>query len=213
MDSTVATERALDAAERLFYRRGVQAVGMDEIRSASGLSLKRLYQLFPAKERLVEAYLERRDVRWRQRLVEYVEGYEHPERPTEAADRVVAVFGRLGEWFAEPDFHGCAWINAYGELGAASEPIARQVRSHKAAFKGYVTDLVERAGLPSELGDQVFLLAEGAMVTAAITRSADPATQAAQAAQLLIDACHERGRAGARREAQRPAVPGGTRVP
>ncbi|GGR88746.1 TetR family transcriptional regulator [Streptomyces aureoverticillatus] len=192
MDSTVATERALDAAERLFYQRGVQAVGMDDIRTASGLSLKRLYQLFPAKERLVEAYLERRDVRWRQRLAEYVEQVDqhgHPERPAAAEDRVLAVFDWLGQWFAEPDFNGCAWINSYGELGATSEPIARQGRLHKAAFKDYLVELVERAGLPSSLGDHVFLLAEGAMVTAAITRSADPAAQAAQAARLLIAAC------------------------
>lgn len=61
MDSTTAREQALDAAEELFYGRGVQSVGMDDLRGASGVSLKRLYQLFPAKEQLVEAYLERRD--------------------------------------------------------------------------------------------------------------------------------------------------------
>ena len=64
MDSATAREQALDAAEKLFYGRGIQSVGMDDIRGASGVSLKRLYQLFPAKEQLVEAYLERRDVRW-----------------------------------------------------------------------------------------------------------------------------------------------------
>ncbi|MFD9902985.1 TetR/AcrR family transcriptional regulator [Streptomyces sp. NPDC059063] len=185
MDSTVARERALDAAEGLFYQRGIQTVGMDDIRTASGVSLKRLYQLFPAKERLVEAYLERRDVRWRERLTAYVEAYEDPER------RVLAVFDWLGEWFAEPDFNGCAWINSYGELGATSEPIARQVRLHKAAFQDQVTELVVRAGLPAGLGGQVFLLAEGAMVTAAITRSAEPAAQAARAVELLIAACRQ----------------------
>ncbi|MDI5907056.1 TetR family transcriptional regulator, partial [Streptomyces sp. 12257] len=46
MDSAVARERALDAAEELFYGRGIQSVGMDDIRGASGVSLKRLYQLF-----------------------------------------------------------------------------------------------------------------------------------------------------------------------
>ncbi|KUF18969.1 MULTISPECIES: TetR/AcrR family transcriptional regulator [Streptomyces] len=185
MDSTVATERALDAAEELFYRNGIQAVGMDDIRAVSGVSLKRLYQLFPAKERLVEAYLERRDAHWRERLAEHVERHRDPER------RVVAVFDRLGEWFAEPGFNGCAWINSYGELGAASEPVARQVRSHKAAFKDYVAKLVARAGLPVQLGEQVFLLAEGAMVSAAITRSTAPATHAANATRLLI-AAHRR---------------------
>ena len=65
LDATSARTRLLDTAEDLFYSRGVQAVGMDDLREGSGLSLKRLYALYPAKEQLVEAYLRRRDVRWR----------------------------------------------------------------------------------------------------------------------------------------------------
>ncbi|MFF2515272.1 TetR/AcrR family transcriptional regulator [Streptomyces sp. NPDC058086] len=190
MDSTaareqalaVAREQALDAAEELFYARGIQTVGMDDIRGASGVSLKRLYQLFPAKELLVEAYLERRDVRWRQRLAEHVEGYEEPGR------RILAVFDWLGQWFSEPDFRGCAWINSYGELGATSPPVVAQVRAHKGAFKDYLGGLVTAAGLPGALTDQLFLLAEGAMVTAGITRSTAPAEEAGGAARVLIEA-------------------------
>ncbi|MER5379919.1 TetR/AcrR family transcriptional regulator [Streptomyces sp. NPDC002688] len=177
---TLAREQALDAAERLFYGRGIQTVGMDDIRGSSGVSLKRLYQLFPAKEQLVEAYLERRDIRWRERLAEHVDGQRDPER------RILAVFDWLGLWFAEPDFRGCAWINSYGELGATSERVAEQVRAHKAAFRTYLAGLVSAAELPAALGDHLFLLAEGAMVTAGITRSAEPAAQARAAARLLL---------------------------
>ncbi|GAA3352443.1 hypothetical protein GCM10020366_02110 [Saccharopolyspora gregorii] len=49
MDQRTATTRLLDAAEELFYARGVQAVGMDEIRAASGVSLKRLYSASPRR--------------------------------------------------------------------------------------------------------------------------------------------------------------------
>ena len=177
-----AREQALDAAEELFYARGIQTVGMDDIRGASGVSLKRLYQLFPAKELLVEAYLKRRDVRWRQRLAEHVDGYEEPEQ------RILAVFEWLGRWFAEPDFRGCAWINSYGELGATSPRVVTQVRAHKGAFKDYLEGLSTEAGLPDVVADQLFLLAEGAMVTAGITRETEPAEQACGAARVLIEA-------------------------
>ncbi|MFL1898714.1 TetR/AcrR family transcriptional regulator [Streptomyces tauricus] len=182
MDSAVAREQALDAAETLFYGRGIQSVGMDDIRGASGVSLKRLYQLFPAKEHLVVAYLERRDLRWRGRLAEYADGHE------DARQRVRAVFDWLGEWFREPDFRGCAWINSYGELGAVSEPVAEQVRAHKRAFRKYLDRLVDDAGLPAELAGQLHLLAEGAMVTAAVERSAEPAARAGRAARMLVEA-------------------------
>ncbi len=182
MDSVAAREQALDAAETLFYGRGIQSVGMDDIRGASGVSLKRLYQLFPAKEHLVVAYLERRDLRWRGRLAEYADGHEDARR------RVLAVFDWLGEWFREPDFRGCAWINSYGELGAVSEPVAEQVRAHKRAFRTYLDDLVDDAGLPAELAGQLHLLAEGAMVTAAVEQSAEPAARAGRAARMLVEA-------------------------
>ncbi|MGV9566289.1 TetR/AcrR family transcriptional regulator [Streptomyces sp. NPDC003480] len=182
MDSEVARDRALDAAERLFYGRGIQSVGMDDIRGTSGVSLKRLYQLFPAKEQLVEAYLERRDVRWRQRLA------EHVDRRTDPVERVLAVFAWLREWFAEPGFRGCAWINSYGELGATSPRVLALVRAHKQAFKAYLAGLVSDAGLPAPLAGQLFLLAEGAMVTAGMEGSTEPADQAGRAAELLVAA-------------------------
>ncbi|PSM37393.1 TetR family transcriptional regulator [Streptomyces dioscori] len=186
MDSAVAREQTLDAAETLFYGRGIQSVGMDDIRGASGVSLKRLYQLFPAKEQLVVAYLERRDLRWRQRLAEYVENPSDGHE--DARQRLLAVFDWLARWFREPDFRGCAWINSYGELGAVSEPVADQVRAHKRAFGEYLGRLVDDAGLPAELAGQLHLLAEGAMVTAAVERSAEPAARAGRAARALIDA-------------------------
>ncbi|MFD7062007.1 TetR/AcrR family transcriptional regulator [Streptomyces sp. NPDC059906] len=182
MDSEIARERALDAAEELFYARGVRAVGMDEVRGASGVSLKRLYQLFPAKEQLVVACLDRRDVRWRGRLAEYAGRHEEP------GARVLAVFDWLGGWFAEPGFRGCAWINAYGELGPASPAVAERVRAHKAAFRAFLDTLAAGAGLPAALGGQLFLLAEGAMVTAGVTGDAEPARQAREAARVLLGA-------------------------
>ncbi|MFE1440395.1 TetR/AcrR family transcriptional regulator [Streptomyces sp. NPDC058739] len=182
MDSATAREKALDAAETLFYGQGVQAVGMDDLRGASGVSLKRLYQLFPAKELLVVAYLERRDERWRGRLAAHVDRHEDPER------RLLAVYDWLELWFAEPDFRGCAWINSYGELGPTSRPVAEQVRAHKQAFRDYLTGLVKATHHPTALAAPLFLLAEGAMVTANITGRPTPAREAREAARALLRA-------------------------
>lgn len=182
MDSTAAREQALDAAERLFYGRGVKSVGMDDVRTASGVSLKRLYQLFPAKEQLVVAYLERRDARWRGQLAAHVGRHGEPR------ERILAVFDWLREWFGEEGFRGCAWINAYGELGATSDAVADRVRAHKQAFRDYLGTLVADADLPARLAGQLFLLAEGAMVTAGITGRPDPADEAREAARALIAA-------------------------
>jgi AcrR family transcriptional regulator len=180
VDAETAEVKALDAAEALFYRRGVQTVGMDEVRSASGVSLKRLYSLFPSKGDLVEAYLRRRDGRWRRRLAEYADARTSPE------ERILAVFDWLFLWFSEPDFRGCAFINSFGELGATSQAVADIARLHKDEFRRYLAGLVAAANRPTRLTDHLVLLAEGAMTTAAISGSAEPARQAREAAQLLL---------------------------
>lgn len=183
MDAETAKERVLDATEELFYGRGVQAVGMDAVRTASGVSLKRLYQIYPCKNDLVEAYLRRRDARLLRRLAEYVEAVPGPPE-----QRVLAVYDWLHEWFGEDDYRGCAFINAYGELGATSPAVAEAARAHKEAFQRYVAGLVAAAGLPAPLAGHLALLAEGAITTAAICGSPEPARQARDAAGVLLQA-------------------------
>jgi AcrR family transcriptional regulator len=180
MDADVASARVLDAAEELFYGRGIRAVGMDDIRDAAGVSLKRLYQLFPNKERLVTAFLVRRDVRWRGRLA------EHVSRTADPDERLLAVFDWLHEWFSEPGYRGCAWVNSFGELGATSPAVRAEARRHKAAVHDYLRELVADAGRPAPLADHLLLLAEGAMTTAAITNSPAPARHARAAAATLL---------------------------
>ncbi|WP_435227485.1 TetR/AcrR family transcriptional regulator [Streptomyces sp. Tue6028] len=181
LDQEAAQEQVLTAAERLFYAEGVQAVGMDKVRSASGVSLKRLYQLFPSKEVLVLAFLRRRDTRWREALANYVDGHALPD------ERILAVFTWLHEWFSEADYRGCAFINSFGELGGVSPDVAEQARHHKKAFRDYLAGLVAAAGRPAELADHLTLLAEGAMTTAAIAGTPEPARQAQDAARRLMD--------------------------
>ncbi|MDX1880827.1 TetR/AcrR family transcriptional regulator [Mycolicibacterium sp. 141076] len=171
-------EALLDAAETLFYERGIQAVGMDDIREAAGIALKRIYGLFATKEELIVAVLRRRDHRWRGRLTDYVEQRADPR------ERVLAVFDWLGQWFAEPGFRGCAWINAYGELGATSPAVLAEVRAHKQAFHEQIAGWVAAVtGAPPE---PLCLLAEGAIVTAAITGDTEAAQRAREASESLL---------------------------
>ncbi|MER5932887.1 helix-turn-helix domain-containing protein [Streptomyces sp. NPDC002054] len=174
MDDEEARTRLLDTAEALFYAHGIQAVGMDRIRTASGVPLKRLYRLFPAKESLVAAYLERRDRRWLDSL------RTAATRPATPLDRVHAVFDWLADWFTEPEFRGCAFLNAYGELGPAAPEI---VHTHKTELRRLLADLTEA---PPAVADQLLILVEGATVVAALTPGREPALRAREMADLLL---------------------------
>lgn len=175
-------DRIVATADELYYARSIQAVGMDDLRQAAEVSLKRLYSLFPSKESIVLAVLVRRHERWTTGLEAAVDVEKVPE------DRVLAVFDYLLDWFDTDSFRGCGFINAFGELGAVSPGVADAARVHKRLFQEYVARLVSDAGGGPELAAQLAILAEGAQTTAAISGESTAAGQARRAAETLIAA-------------------------
>lgn len=175
-------EKILDTAERLYYAQGFAAVGMDELRQNAGVSLRRLYNLFPSKDDIVLAVLARKHQRWEQELD------EHLAREADAVARLLAIYDYLFTWFQTDDFRGCGFINAFGELGGQDENVAAAVRAHKASFQRRVGELVAEAGGSPALAAQLAILAEGAQTTAAIAGDPAAAEDARTAAEILIDA-------------------------
>jgi AcrR family transcriptional regulator len=188
LDDDTARTLVLDAADRLYYARGIRAVGMDDLRAESGVSLKRLYRLFPAKESIVEQVLLRRHEVWVDWVAAAVGGAD------DARGRLLAIYDMLARWFDQDDYRGCAFINSFGELGAVSPRIAEIVREHKAGFQERLAELVADAGGPASLAPQLAILAEGAQTTAAIAGSVEPARQARAAAEVLVDHALRGGR-------------------
>jgi AcrR family transcriptional regulator len=181
-DDDALRARVLDAADRLYYRRGIQSVGMDELRTEAGVPLKRLYRLFGSKDAIVAEVLRRRHAMWEEGLTAAVAAAGTPR------DRLLAIYDYLAGWFDQGDFNGCIFINSFGELGGCSPEVAALARDHKAGFQSFVADLVAAAGGPPVLAAQLAILAEGAQTTAAISGSADAAAQARAAAETLIGA-------------------------
>ena len=175
-------QRIVTAADALFYGRGIQAVGMDEVRAAAGVSLKRLYAEFPGKEQLVLAVLEARHRLWHEGLAQAAASASEPR------ERLLTVYDFLERWFADETFRGCGFINAFGELGATSPAVAAAARAHKESFGDHLAQLTAEAGGDRDLAAQLALLAEGAQTTAAISGRPDAAGHARRAAQVLVEA-------------------------
>jgi len=176
----------VDVADRLFYARGIQSVGMDEIRTGAGISLKKLYAAFPGKEQLIAAVLASRHDIWEQGVHGAVDAATSPR------DKLLAMYDFLESWFGDDTFRGCGFINAFGELGATSPAVAEIAREHKDSFQRFVQELAADAvgdtARAEELAAQLALLAEGAQTTAAIAGTTVPAAHARRAAETLIDA-------------------------
>src|SRR3977135_4092031 len=104
-----ARERLLAAASELFYAEGVHTVGIDRVIEHAGVAKATLYSAFGSKDELIRAYLTRRFEGWQTQITEKLATYKTPR------DRLLGVFDWLGEAFAHPDFHGCAFMNATAE--------------------------------------------------------------------------------------------------
>lgn len=176
------SEIIVESAQKLFYARGVHAVGMDEISVAAGTSLKRLYKTFASKDAIVFAVI----TRWHEGWSAAIDSAT--ARVGDPRDRLLAVYDFFGAWFRSDGFRGCAFINTFGELGGMSADIAALTRNHKQSFQDQMARLVAEAGAPSYLGPQLSILVEGALTTAAIAGNPDAAGQARSAAEVLIDA-------------------------
>ena len=174
------SEQILDTAAELFYREGVRSVGVDRIAAESGVAKMTLYYHFRSKDELVAAWLRRRDDEWMSWIARAVE-----RRP---GSRLLAVFEALREWFEAPTFRGCAFVNAYGELGSSNPAAAEIVASHKRKLNEYLADLARQEGVTESdaLARQLLLLVDGAIVTAAIQGDARAADDARGAAAKVI---------------------------
>ena len=81
-----------------------------------------------------------------------------------------------------------AFINAAAEFSDRGDPIHVASAEHKRLVLSYVRELVAAAGIAKadQLGEQLNLLIEGAIVTAQVTGDTDAAGKARTAADVLI---------------------------
>jgi AcrR family transcriptional regulator len=158
---TPAGERILDTASALFYERGIRAVGVDLIADEAGTTKKTLYDRFGSKDELVAAYLSRRAARW----ITFLTNYLDCHAPNPGPRRVLAVVDALEERLRGQD-RGCAFVNAYAEIGGTDHPGNAVIREDKRYMRALFVRLVDEAGIPDPevLGAQVHLLYEGAIV-------------------------------------------------
>jgi AcrR family transcriptional regulator len=178
-----ASQRILETADRLFYAEGVRAVGIDRIIAESGVAKMTLYSHFRSKDDLILAVLRYREEQFMGWFGQAMERHRRAGK-----DRLGALFAALKEWFETPTFRGCAFINASVELADAGHPGSVYARQHKGRFHAFITRLIEDSlgKGASKLAPAVALLIEGAIVTAVIEGSPNPADVAHDAALRLL---------------------------
>ncbi len=156
----------LTTADRQFYRRGIAAVTMADIRDDAGVSLRRLYSLYPSKAELVSAWLEFRHRRWMANFTSLVDS-----RIAEGDSPVDAVFAELETWMLETDFRGCGFINTHAEASELTDEQRSIIGMHKRSLADYLATIITADG---DAADGIAPLVDGAIVQASIFRNTEP---------------------------------------
>ena len=167
----------MQAADRLFYRKGIRAVGVDSVAAEAGISKRSLYDTFPSKDALVAAYLQQR-----------MQPLPASDQPPAA--QVLALFDQLHARFAKGDFRGCPFVNAVTELAEDCETARRIALDYKEERRRHIVSLVASGGAvePDALASQIALLFEGAIASMLVRQDPAVAMQARGAAAVLMRA-------------------------
>ncbi|MGW2379531.1 TetR/AcrR family transcriptional regulator [Streptomyces sp. NPDC001658] len=183
---TPGARRALAAASRLFYERGIHAVGVDLIAAEAGVTKKTLYDRFGSKEQIVVEYLADRDDRWRAYVTE-----ELARAAPNPVDRVLTVFDASRAWMTESSPKGCSMVNAHAEISDPSHPAYAIITGQKqwmlALFTDLVRDLPPDRRPAADLARTLMLLHEGALVAHGLRIFPDPIGRARDEARALLE--------------------------
>jgi len=153
----------INTAAHLFYNRGYNLTGINEIIAESGIAKATLYSHFKSKEDLFIAYLEMKDDNFLRELTTYCNKKPKGNR------RLIAILDFLIEFFNEEDFNGCWCIRSIAEVPKENKKIRDIIKNNKLKFKDFVNHLVldNRGDLRSKkvekLTNELYLLYEAAV--------------------------------------------------
>ncbi|PSB41774.1 TetR/AcrR family transcriptional regulator [Cyanosarcina cf. burmensis CCALA 770] len=156
---TSTRQKILEVADDLFYREGIQAVGVDTIIAQSGVAKTTLYRYFPSKDDLVVAYLEERQNSFKRLFEIAIARY-----PNEPKQQIIALFAWLDKYLTKPECYGCPFLVTASELPELEHPAHQLAVSNRIAIRDRLVSLAEAVGVdnPQQLGVHLLLLIDGA---------------------------------------------------
>jgi AcrR family transcriptional regulator len=178
-----AAERVSETADRLFYRRGIRAVGVEEIVAEAGVTKPSLYRTFGSKDELVTTCLQGRFAK----VMADMDTLEaaHGDDPLALVRALVA---HVAAELASEEFRGCAVTNAAVEFPEEDHPTRLLALTLKGRMRARLLAIVSQ--LPTtrseELTDALILLFEGARAIRHTSCSRGPACALVAAADAVL---------------------------
>lgn len=160
-----ARERILLTAHDLFYADGIRVTGIDRVIAASGVTKVTFYRHFPSKDDLVRAFLDHRHGLWMAWFVDAL-GRRGAQQRIGDGQALVVLADVMAEWFADPVFRGCAFINSVVEVGASVAGAIDISREHKREMVEVIAGLLPEVPHRMAVAQAAALGVDGAIVKA-----------------------------------------------
>ncbi len=154
-------ERILLTAHDLFYRDGIRATGIDKVIAEAKVAKVTFYRHFPSKDDLIRAFLDYRHEKWITWFKDALN--RHEAKPKEGLMPLIPV---LREWFDNPIFRGCAFINIAAELGNGLPDTLDVCRRHKQDMAAIIAELLPAGAMQMTIADAAAVAVDGAIVRA-----------------------------------------------
>lgn len=158
-----AKDKLIETALKLFYRFGINSVGVDRVIEEADVAKMTFFKHFPTKRHLILEFLKIRDERFLQWFQATV-----AELVPKSESHLHAAISTVEIWFRNPDFRGCAFINTTVETGPEHNQEKEICSDHKKSFACILEDLAKLDGYknPKEIADHLVLAIDGATIRA-----------------------------------------------
>ncbi len=176
-------ERVILAASKLFYEKGYNSTGINEILKKSEVAKASLYDHFKSKEDICLAYLQKMDGVFVKEILSFVR-----KRP-KGRERLIALFDFLEEFFYRQNFRGCWCFNTISEVPRGNVRINELIRNLKNEFRKLIQKLTKANSKNKNkkaLAYQLYLLYEGAIVESHLSNNVKPIHVAKGMASVLV---------------------------
>ncbi|MEW7292261.1 TetR/AcrR family transcriptional regulator [Aquimarina sp. 2304DJ70-9] len=163
MKHSLVRQHIIKTASELFYRKGYNLTGINEIIKEAGIAKATLYNHFASKEDICLAYLKYRNDTFIHDIKNFVDNAEKGKK------QLYALFYFLQEFFDQKDFNGCWCLNTVAEIPQENQKIRKEIQKQKEEFIVYIKGIVEKNYSQNSdqkneaLAKQIYLIYESAI--------------------------------------------------
>lgn len=178
-------DKILDSANKLFYRKGYNQTGINEIIEDAGIAKGSLYQHFHSKADLMVGYIELNRDSWFTRLKTQIDETPDPKQ------KLLAIFDHHIGRQKYREYGGCPFIKANDEAGMSDPRVLKEIQEVKQRFRDFIEELVVQSGhkkviADKELTEMIYLMIEGGSAAASVFKNTSDLQAAKQIIQQLI---------------------------